>query len=236
MVLIGTSVMLVVAPWLPPAKTENAAEVDLDNCNGCERCADDCPYDAIVMQPRTDGKRYELEAVVDSDLCARCGICVGACPTATPFRRQSTLVPGIDLPHLSAQHLRESIDTVTADRPRVLTFACTASDELHWLKRNKKSYVEVACCGQIPPSYLDYILSRNLSDRVLITGCGGSCRYRFGADWTMQRITRTRDPNLRRRVGAHRIALAWSDSGSLSTLLQKLEHDAEPNPAREQQR
>jgi ferredoxin len=182
------------------------------------------------MLPRSDGKRYQHEAVVNPDLCVSCGICVGACPTATPFRKQSALIPGIDLPQRSARDLKRSIDEATANKPLVLSFACAGSSELDWLKANDKAVVEVVCIGQIPPPYLDYVLSRNLSDRILLTGCGGDCRYRFGMDWTEQRITRQRDPNLRRRMGTYRIAMAWSEPwcsvGGLKAQMTLLEKQA----------
>ena len=73
--LVGISTLIMFAPWLPPGKAQKAAIVDLDNCNGCQRCADDCPYGAIQVVPRSDGKRYEHEVVVDPGLCTSCGIC-----------------------------------------------------------------------------------------------------------------------------------------------------------------
>jgi quinol-cytochrome oxidoreductase complex cytochrome b subunit/coenzyme F420-reducing hydrogenase delta subunit len=228
--LVGISGLIFFAPWLPRGKYTTPARVDLDNCNGCRRCADDCPYDAVQMRGRTDGKRYDQEAVVDPDLCVSCGICVGACPTATPFRTRSALIPGIDLPDRAIKDLKQAIDEVTCDHPLVLAFACQGSSELAWLRKNGKAHVEVACSGQIPPSYLDYVLSRNLSDRILVSGCDGDCRYRFGTQWTEQRIRRERDPNLRRRVGAHRIAMAWaspwSDAGGIAAQWNALEQSA----------
>jgi quinol-cytochrome oxidoreductase complex cytochrome b subunit/Pyruvate/2-oxoacid:ferredoxin oxidoreductase delta subunit len=100
--MLGALILILLAlPWLPPLRRAPVAVVDLANCNGCTRCALDCPYNAITMMPRTDGRAFEREAVVNPRLCVSCGICAGACPTSMPFRRASELVPGIDLPSLS---------------------------------------------------------------------------------------------------------------------------------------
>ncbi|MCP4046605.1 MAG: cytochrome b/b6-like protein, partial [Gammaproteobacteria bacterium] len=62
--LVGFSLLICVAPWLPPARKPAVVKVDLENCNGCGRCVDDCPFSAIEMAPRSDGKKYASEAVV----------------------------------------------------------------------------------------------------------------------------------------------------------------------------
>ena len=111
LLLVCVSLLMFVAPLLPPARTPPVAVVDLGNCNGCGRCADDCPYGAVAMQPRSDGTRYTHEAVVEPSLCLSCGICVGACPTATPFRKASALVAGIELPARGLAALREEISS-----------------------------------------------------------------------------------------------------------------------------
>jgi len=223
--LVGFSSLITIAPWLPPGKETQPAQVDLDNCNGCQRCADDCPFGAIEMLPRSDGLNYDHEAVVDPDLCVRCGICVGSCPTATPFRSHGTLIPGIDLPELPAANLRELIKTAAeplrGDR-RILTFSCVGSTTAATLRKAGEAVVTVKCMGQIPPPFLDYVLSRNLADAVLLTGCSdGRCRYRFGAEWSNQRVERKRDPRLRKRVDDSRIARAWQDYPQYQGNVQK---------------
>ena len=210
--LVGVSSIIVIAPWAPPQKKERAAVVTLDYCNGCERCVDDCPFGAVEMVARTDGTNYSHQASVDPDLCVSCGLCVGACPTATPFRTRGALVPGIDLPDSSAANLRESIITAGQNKssPHVIVFGCRDDRQLKDLDAAGISYVKVNCMGQLPPSFVDFALSRGHADGVLLLGCqDGNCSYRFGAEWTEQRMARQRDPMIRSRVDTSRIALGW---------------------------
>ena len=55
--------LLMLLPWLPPEKSPPVAVVNLDNCNGCSRCFDDCPFSAITMQPRSDGMSEPLLSI-----------------------------------------------------------------------------------------------------------------------------------------------------------------------------
>jgi coenzyme F420-reducing hydrogenase delta subunit len=62
----------------------------------------------------------------------------------------------------------------------------------------------------LPPSFIDYVLSRNLADGIVITGCReGNCHNRFGITWMGDRLARRRDPYLRARVPAERLLVAW---------------------------
>ena len=212
LLLVGTSAVIVIAPWAPPQKAEQPALVTLDFCNGCERCADDCPFAAIEMVPRTDGMNYSQQASVDPDLCVSCGICVGACPTATPFRSRGALIPGIDLPDRNAQDLRDDIVAAgnASASPHIVVFACRDDSQSRQLKNTDAGLVEVNCMGQLPPSYVDFALSRGHADGVLLLGCqDGNCSYRLGAQWTQQRLHRERDPMVRRRVDMSRVAIGW---------------------------
>ena len=126
--MVGVLTLILAAlPWLPPFKRPQVAFVELASCNGCTRCAEDCPYNAISMLPRTDGRPFAREAVVDPGLCVSCGICAGACPTSMPFRRAAPLIPGIDLPSLTMATLRNRVHTASSalsGGPRIMLFGC----------------------------------------------------------------------------------------------------------------
>ena len=54
------------------------AKVDEDLCSGCRICESLCPYQAIVMEEKEEGK---MVAKVIEALCKSCGVCGSACPT-----------------------------------------------------------------------------------------------------------------------------------------------------------
>lgn len=210
--LVGISSVIVIAPWAPLQEKQQPALVTLDYCNGCERCVDDCPFGAVEMVKRTDDTNYTHQASVDPELCISCGICVGACPTATPFRSSGVLLPGIDLPDRTAADIRKDIVAAGNNEtsPHVIVFACKDDRQLEEIKFAGLPVVTVQCMGQLPPSYIDFTLSRGYADGAMLLGCqDGNCAYRFGSDWTRQRLGRQRDPMIRRRVDQDRIAMGW---------------------------
>jgi ferredoxin/coenzyme F420-reducing hydrogenase delta subunit len=207
-------IILGAVPWLPSMKRQRPAVVDLANCNGCSRCMNDCPYNAITMQLRSDGRPFEGEAVVDPDLCVSCGICAGACPTSTPFRRLSDLIPGIDLPDRTIAAIRADAEAEAvriAGHRRIIVFGCVNAEVAAACRSDSVGVVMLNCSGQLPPSFVDYVISRNLADGVVIAGCSeNGCHNRFGGAWTVARIASERDPYLRARVPRTRIVTVWA--------------------------
>jgi ferredoxin len=209
--LLGTlTLMLCALPWLPPFRRPEAAAVDLDHCNGCGRCVEDCPYEAVRLVARTDEAPHPQQALVNASLCVSCGICVGSCPSSTPFRRTAELRTGIDLPDLPLQALREQTERVAAaltGPARVLILACQHGAAA----AHAGGAIKMPCVGMIPPSLIDYVLSRGLADGVVVAGCAERSAYhRLGVAWTRERIAGERDPYLRARVPRARLATIWA--------------------------
>ncbi|KAB2917394.1 MAG: hydrogenase iron-sulfur subunit [Hyphomicrobiaceae bacterium] len=206
----GFTLMLIILPWLPPFRRARPAVVDLAYCNGCARCVEDCPYEAVRLVPRTDGRPFDQQVQVNASLCVSCGVCVGACPSSTPFRRTTDLKTGIDLPDLPLQTLRERTEEAAAGlsgQERVLIFACAHGAG----SGRRQGTVEVPCVAMVPPSLIDYAISRNLADGVVVAGCAErACYNRLGVAWSEQRFARQRNPYLRARVPRERLATIWA--------------------------
>ena len=215
-------VIMVAMPWLPPLKRVRPAKVDLANCNGCARCFNDCPYNAITLVARSDGTAFEREPIVDPDYCVSCGLCAGSCPTSMPFRRLSDLSPGIDMPDLTMARLRDQVEAVApglTGPSRIMVFGCDSGPAQANVRSSTVGIVALTCIGQLPPAFIDYVLSRNLADGVMLTGCReNSCNARFGIEWTNQRLAQERDPHLRNRVPRERVRTAWVGPSGASSL------------------
>jgi len=217
---VAAGALLFGLPFLPQPARPAVAVVDEANCNGCQRCFADCPYAAIAMVPHPNQRIGRTLAVVDADLCTGCGICAGACPSATPFRRTSELVSGIDMPQRRIdelrRHLAQALDRCTAARPLVV-FACDhgaraaarpdddALDDVVCLP--------LLCAGQLPPSFIEYA-QRDGAAGVLVAACReGGCEFRLGELITAERLQGRREPHLRAQVERERVELVFAGRG-----------------------
>lgn len=227
LLLFGLTTLLIFLPWLERRPRAPVAVVDPPNCNGCRRCYDDCPYGAVMMLPHPDKQRREI-AVVDAEYCASCGICVGACPSSTPFRRQETLVTGIDLPDSPINVWRVRLEDWLAglpahsDVPRIVVFACDQGATSAALRDADTLPLSLACVAMLPPAFVDYAL-RSGADGVLVTGCRpGSCHYRLGSAWAEARLNGQRPPELRSEAARARLCMVWADAHEAEKLREEL--------------
>jgi coenzyme F420-reducing hydrogenase delta subunit len=103
-----------------------------------------------------------------------------------------------------------------SDEPRVIIFACDQGnaeildDEALGIR-----VIKLPCVGMLPPSFVDFALSRRYADGVMLAGCPeNDCFHRLGNEWTIRRMARERDPYLRQRVPEERVAMAWLPPGA----------------------
>jgi ferredoxin len=209
MLTLGVTVLLMAMPWLLPKKDGPKAVVDLDHCNGCGLCFEDCPFDAISLVARSDGARFEHEVEVNPALCGACGICAGSCPASNPFRMaREELKTGIDMPQLPVDELRtrvrEKVAAMHGDT-RVLVIGCEHGLDAGKLKRADTQTMTIICSGMLPPTLVEYALKQG-ADGVFVVGCRhNDCFYRFGNRWLRARFAGERKPTLRARAERERI-------------------------------
>jgi ferredoxin len=68
--------------FLHPVHTTNfILSVDQAACNGCGKCVEACPVEALSLVSANDSKKPRRKAArLDEGACLGCGVCVGTCP------------------------------------------------------------------------------------------------------------------------------------------------------------
>jgi ferredoxin/coenzyme F420-reducing hydrogenase delta subunit len=211
--VLGLTLVIAALPWVVRRPAASAARVDLSNCNGCGRCFADCPFGAVVIGPRRDGRRGPGEARVIPELCVACGICSGACPSSTPFRSVADLVTGIDVPQRPLAALRAELEAVLGrlrGAPRIVVFGCERAVALDACSRPDTGTVSLLCAAQLPLSFVEFAL-RGGADGVVVAGCArDACYFRLGDRWTAERLTGSREPHLRTSVPRESVRTVWT--------------------------
>jgi ferredoxin/coenzyme F420-reducing hydrogenase delta subunit len=188
-----------------PAARPPPSAVNERLCTGCEQCASDCPYEAIAMVPRPDG-RAGLVARVDESLCVSCGICAGSC---------APMVVGP--PGRSGRDQLADVKAfIRAHRPgaqEVVAIACSnGAGGIAAMGRFAGAPVyPVRCAGSLHTSVIEYLV-RSGAGGVLVVSCPvHDCRNREGARWLEERMYGKREAELQERVDRRRVR--WLEAG-----------------------
>jgi coenzyme F420-reducing hydrogenase delta subunit/NAD-dependent dihydropyrimidine dehydrogenase PreA subunit len=204
-VLFGVAVAV---PWLTRPRVSALpapAVVNERACTGCEQCVRDCPYDAIEMVARTDG-RAGLLARVKTELCTSCGICIGSCP---PMAIGALGVTARD----QVAEVRAFLASEQPAASDVVIVGCGWSAAAAEAQRTGARLLSVPCVGAMHSSTVELLL-RGGAGGVLVVGCPEhDGRTREGVTWTSERLFDGRQAELKERVDRSRVRLVQASIG-----------------------
>ena len=61
------------------AKAKGHVIINIENCKGCELCADACPQQVLVISKNLNAKGYHYPEAIN-DGCTGCANCATICP------------------------------------------------------------------------------------------------------------------------------------------------------------
>jgi ferredoxin len=203
--MVGVAIAV---PWLTRPRVEALpapAKVNERACTGCEQCVKDCPYDAIAMVPRTDGREGSV-AYVNTTLCTACGICIGSCP---PMAIGPLGITGRD----QLADVRSFLATEQPTTNDVVIVGCAWSAAGIEAERTGARFLSVPCVGAVHSSTVEVLL-RGGAGGVLVVGCPEhDGRTREGVTWARERLFEGREAVLKDRVPKERVRLVQATLG-----------------------
>jgi heterodisulfide reductase subunit A len=177
------------------------AVVDEDLCKRCGRCAEVCPFSAILWEKK------QVARVV-SAACAGCGTCAAECP-----------FDAITMRHFTDQQVYAMIDAILEDDPlnKILAFACnwcsyagadTAGTSRLQYPPNAR-LIRTMCSGRVKPDYVWYAFRKG-TPVVLVSGCHyADCHYLDANRNTVRRVDALWEGLEKHGVRPERLQLDW---------------------------
>lgn len=229
----GLLALALAVPWLlGPLARRPVRPVLLDEaaCTGCTLCAADCPYRALRMVERQDGRRHKYVAQLDPGLCVACGICIGSCaPGALRLPADPAQPAALDWRAALAA-------AAQAGRPRRAVFICQRFDPLPVLPRSANQgqpeplVIPLPCIGGLHPDWISQALACGACG-VDVIGCPPEdCLNREGNRWMQERLARQRLPRLR-LPAVGQVRAGWLSPLDLRRALGRLEAADRPATA-----
>ena len=229
-------VLITAIPWLLRRKPLEPIVVSAERCTGCTLCAEDCPYKAITMVERDDGKRHKYIAIVDPKMCVSCGVCIGSCPT-------NALTLG-DVPAEALWQDTLALASTESAKPTRVVFTCerhayqgakahldaqTAAngDAGLEIRGMRTQIVPLTCISMAHPNLATEALNAGASE-VHFIGCPPEdCANREGNQWEQLRVTRERMPKLKRAFADAPIITDWVPPNDFTRALESESHQSD---------
>ncbi len=173
--------------------------VETSRCHACTQCVQDCPFDAVQMIPRTDGKRFSHQAWVDPSRCVGCAVCVGSCDSEAmhlPWYDAMAVEPAIQASATSALSTGEPVRValVAADALGGMDFFALAT----WRKRLPGYQVHaVPTASWVRPKFVERLLSAGVARVLIVRDARAEAAARDGNLWIADRLAGVRAPAFR---------------------------------------
>jgi heterodisulfide reductase subunit A len=179
------------------------SSIDPELCKACGKCAQVCPYHAIVVDPKK-----KTPAQVITAACSGCGTCAAECAFGA-----------ITMNHFTDRQIVDQIDALLEDRPseKILTFAC------NWCSYAGADYAGVSrlqyppnarlirtmCSGRVDEQFIWHGFKKG-APVILVSGCHiGDCHYINANHWTVKRVEKVRQKMEKRGLRPERLQLEW---------------------------
>lgn len=204
--LFGTTAAAAAVPWIlgrRRAPQTYQATVEQSRCHACTQCVQDCPFDAITMVPRTDGKRFPSQASVDPAKCVGCGVCAGSCDSE-----------GISLTWFDTRREEKRIESdVAATRasggPGWVAFVAGDIDgalalfaATRWRERLPGYQVHfVPTASWVRPMFVERLLKGGVQGVLIVRDARAEAAARDGNRWVLARLAGERKPIFRPERG-----------------------------------
>ncbi len=198
MLISGTGLALV--PFFFKKKKKPAV-IDLDKCDACNICSEDCPYGAIDMLIY----KGERKAILDPDKCISCGICLASC------KEFAITMPG--MPEFNPLPL--------PDNKKLKVYSCSQFDDVKLPDGITYTKQILPCLGDLHMKDVEQSLNGQ-ADGVLLLGCE-DCYYRYGRDLAIARLNRKRPPFISKKAPINKIQLITTNHYSENRVTEFVE-------------
>lgn len=164
------------------------AHIDLDKCDACEQCSEDCPYGAIDML-EVNGER---KAILDNKKCLACGICVASC--------KSNAIDMPDMPELKR--------LLHQERKELAILACRFIPGKVLPASSSVSVHTIPCVGDLHARKMAEFYNEDVKG-IMLVSCE-DCYHRFGLEIEESRVKRKRRPAFTRKFSLERVRFVHS--------------------------
>ena len=190
--LAGGVFLGALVPWILGRRRKPQtfqAVVDVARWHACTQCVQDCPFDAIAMVPRTDGKRFPSQAQVDPARCVGCGVCAGSCDSeGIGFTWFDTRVQ-------EARMEREIEIAIAAQGTQWVAFVASEIRTLPSLSNYAVHRVPTA--SWVRPKFIERLFAAGVRGVLVVRDARAEAWARDGGRWVQARLAGERKPVLR---------------------------------------